>query len=138
MTPAQRPTMGAAMVVASGALFAVNGTVAKLVLRTGMDAPQLTTLRASGAFVGLLLLLLCLVLRPHRLKVHRRELGLLVGFGLTGFLLVPMLYFVAIGRLPVGIGLRFEYTAPLLVTLWVTLAETARCGPRRARGDRTR
>jgi drug/metabolite transporter (DMT)-like permease len=32
--------------------------------------------------------------------------------------MVQWLYFVAIGRLPVGIGLLFEYTAPVLVALW--------------------
>jgi drug/metabolite transporter (DMT)-like permease len=114
------------MVIAAGALFAVNGTVSKLVLRSGIEAPQLTLLRAAGAFVGLLAL--SLVLRPgaRRLRVTLRELPLLIGYGLTGFFLVPMLYFVAISRLPVGIALLFEFTAPLLVALW------ARFGQRQA------
>ena len=34
-----------------------------------------------------------------------------------------MLYFVAISRLPVGIGLLFEYMAPLFVALWVRFGE---------------
>jgi drug/metabolite transporter (DMT)-like permease len=34
-----------------------------------------------------------------------------------------VLYFVAISRLPVGIGLLFEYMAPLLVALWVRFGE---------------
>lgn len=50
------------MVLASAVLFAVNGTVSKLVLRAGLDVPQLTLLRAAGAFTGLLVL--SLVLRP--------------------------------------------------------------------------
>jgi drug/metabolite transporter (DMT)-like permease len=111
------------MVLASGVLFAVNGTVSKLVLRAGIDAPQLTALRAAGAFAALLLL--SLVLRPgaRRLRVTAGELPLLIGYGLTGFFLVPMLYFVAISRLPVGIGLLFEYTAPLLVALWARFGQ---------------
>jgi drug/metabolite transporter (DMT)-like permease len=116
------------MVLLSGALFAVNGTVSKLVLRAGMDAPQLTTVRATGAFVGLLAL--GLALRPRQLRFTRREVPLLVGFGLAGFFLVPMLYFVAIGRLPVGIALLFEYTAPLLVALWARFAQHAQVRPR--------
>jgi prolyl-tRNA editing enzyme YbaK/EbsC (Cys-tRNA(Pro) deacylase) len=68
-------------VVASGALFAVNGTVSKLVLRAGMDAPQLTTLRATGAFVGLLAL--TLTLGANRLRFTRRELPLPIGYGLA-------------------------------------------------------
>lgn len=106
------------MVVASSTLFAVNGTVSKLILRAGLDAPRLTTLRATGAVLGLLLLTLVTRPGPARLRVARRDLPLLVGYGLAGFFLVPMLYFIGISRLPVGISLLFEYTAPLLVALW--------------------
>jgi drug/metabolite transporter (DMT)-like permease len=118
------------MVVASGALFAVNGTVSKLILRAGLDAPRLTELRATGACLGLLVL--SLVTRPgvKRLAVTRRELPLLVGYGLAGFFLVPMLYFVAISRLPVGIALLFEYTAPLLVALWARFGQHQPVRPR--------
>jgi drug/metabolite transporter (DMT)-like permease len=114
------------MVLTSCVLFAVNGTVAKLALRGGFDAPQLTTLRVTGAFAGLLVL--CLALRPgvRRLRLSRRELPLLVVYGLAGFYFVPMLYFVAISRLPVGIGLLFEYTAPLLVALWARFGQRQR------------
>lgn len=118
------------MVLGSGALFAVNGTVSKLVLRAGLDAPQLTLLRAVGALTGLLAL--SLLLRPgaRRLRVTPRQLPLLIGYGLTGFFAVPMLYFVAISRLPVGIGLLFEYTAPLLVALWARFGQRHRVRPR--------
>ena len=118
------------MVLSSGLLFAVNGTVSKLVLQAGITAPQLTLLRAAGAFAGLLGL--SLVLRPgvRRLSISRRELPLIAGFGLTGFFLVPMLYFVAISRLPVGIALLFEYTAPLLVALWARFGQRQRVRPR--------
>ncbi len=125
-----RPLLGVTMVLSSGALFAVNGTVSKLVLRAGFDAPQLTLLRAAGAFTGLLLL--SLVLRPgaRRLRVRRAELPLLLVYGLSGFFLVPMLYFVAISRMPVGIALLFEYTAPLLVALWARFGQRRRVRPR--------
>ncbi|MFI7574172.1 EamA family transporter [Micromonospora sp. NPDC049497] len=125
-----RPVLGVAMVLGSGALFAVNGTVSKLVLRAGLDPQQLTLLRAVGALVGLLAL--CLLVPPgaRRLRVTRRELPLLAGYGLTGFFGVPMLYFVAISRLPVGIGLLFEYTAPLMVALWARFGQRHRVRPR--------
>ncbi|MEO3775660.1 EamA family transporter [Micromonospora sp. B11E3] len=125
-----RPALGVAMVLGSGVLFAVNGTVSKLVLRAGLNAQQLTLLRALGAVAGLLLL--SLVLRPgvRRLRVTPRQLPLLVAYGLTGFFLVPMLYFVAISRLPVGIGLLFEYSAPLLVALWARFGQRHRVRPR--------
>ena len=119
--PAARPAIGIAMVVTAATIFALNGTVSKLLLQGGFDAPQLTTFRATGAFVGLLLL--NLVTAPRRLAVRRREFPLLITFGLAGFFLVPTLYFVAITRLPVGIGLLFEFTAPAFVALWVRFGE---------------
>jgi drug/metabolite transporter (DMT)-like permease len=117
------------MVVASGTLFAVNGTVSKLVLRAGIEPPQLAFLRASGAVVGLLAITLVLG-RGRRLAITRHDLPLLIGYGLAGFFLVPMLYFVAISRLPVGIGLLFEYTAPLFVALWVRFGQRQPVRPR--------
>jgi drug/metabolite transporter (DMT)-like permease len=125
-----RPALGVVLVVASGALFAVNGTVSKLLLRDGFDPPRLTQLRATGAFLGLLVLTLVVRPGPRRLAVSRRELPMLAGYGLAGFFLVPMLYFVAISRLPVGIALLFEYTAPLLVALWARFGQHQRVRPR--------
>ncbi len=121
--PATRPALGVTMVVAAAAIFALNGTVSKLLLQGGFDAPQLTTFRATGAFACLLILSLVLKPGPRRLTVRRQELPKLISFGLTGFFLVPMLYFVAISRLPVGIGLLFEFTAPVFVALWVRFGE---------------
>jgi drug/metabolite transporter (DMT)-like permease len=121
------------MVVAASAMFAVNGTVSKLVLRAGIEPQQLTTLRATGAFAGLLVLSLTVRLastRPVRLAVTRRELPVLIAYGVTGFFLVPLLYFVAISRLPVGIALLFEYTAPLLVALWARFGQRQPVRPR--------
>lgn len=114
------------MVVGSGVLFAVNGTVSKLVLSAGITAPQLTSIRAIGSAVVLLALSLVLRPGPRRLAVRGRDLPLLVAYGLAGFFTVPMLYFVAISRLPVGIALLFEYTAPLMVALWARLVQRHR------------
>src|SRR5688572_22735468 len=111
------------MVVAAAMAFALNGTVSKLLLQSGFDAPQLTTFRATGAFFGLLVITLLAPGGIRRLSVGRRELPRLIIFGLTGLFLVPMLYFVAISRLPVGIGLLFEFTAPAFVALWVRFGE---------------
>ncbi|MEV8516673.1 EamA family transporter [Dactylosporangium sp. NPDC051484] len=123
-----RPAVGVAMVLAGSILFAVNGTVSKLASATGIDSPQLTTLRASGAALGLFALVLAV--RPSRLRITRRELPMLVAYGLAGFFAVPMLYFVAINRMPVGIGLLFEYTAPVLVALWARFVQGHAVRPR--------
>jgi drug/metabolite transporter (DMT)-like permease len=120
--PATRPLLGVTMVVAAATIWALNGTVSKLLLQGGYDAPQLTAFRAAGAFVGLLAVILA-TKGPRVLKATRKELPRLIIFGLAGLYLVPMLYFVAISRLPVGIGLLFEFTAPAFVALWVRFGE---------------
>jgi drug/metabolite transporter (DMT)-like permease len=111
------------MVVLAAFFFSVNGSVAKTILRTGISAPDLTTFRALGAAVGLVAI--GTVLRPglKRFRVTKKELPLIVVYGLTGFFTVPMLYFVAISRLPVGIGLLFEFTAPLFIALWARFGQ---------------
>ena len=120
------PALGVVMVVISGVLFAVNGTVSKLILEAGVDAQRLTLLRAVGAWAGLLVLSLLVPPGWSRLKVTRAELPLLFTYGITGFFFVPMLYFFAIKLLPVGIALLFEYMAPLLVALWARFGQRQR------------
>jgi drug/metabolite transporter (DMT)-like permease len=108
------------MVTAASTLFAINGTVSKLIL-TGSEITslRLTELRATGAFVGLAAFLLATA--PRLLRVAREEVALLVFYGIVGFALVQWLYLVAIERLPIGIGLLLEFTAPVLVALWARI-----------------
>ncbi len=116
-----RPALGVLLIVTSSTLFAVNGTVAKLVLRAGVDPAQLTTLRATGGAIGLLAV--GLVLRPSTMRISRGELPVLAVYGLTGFFCVPLLYLVAISRLDVAVGLLLEFTAPIFVALWARFAQ---------------
>ena len=110
-----RPPLGHALTVAAAGLFAVNGTVSTLALQAGVPAPWLTTLRCGGAAVVLLAVLA--VVAPARLRVSWREVPFLAAFGVVGIALTQYLYYVAIGRLPVGIALVFEMTAPVLIAL---------------------
>jgi drug/metabolite transporter (DMT)-like permease len=109
--------LGYAAAIVGSLLFAVNGSVSKVVLteRT-LDAQRLTELRTSGAWLGLAVLLL--LTAPKSLRISWREVPYLAAYGLIGAAMVQWLYLVAIGRLPVGIALLFEYTAPVLVALW--------------------
>jgi drug/metabolite transporter (DMT)-like permease len=113
----RRHRLGYAMVLVAAALFAINGVVSKVILAGGeIDPERLTELRSTGAFVGLAAVLLAFA--PTRLRISRQELPLLVFFGICGFALVQWAYFVAIERLPVGIALLLQFTAPVLVALW--------------------
>src|SRR6266550_1467215 len=112
---APRPALGYAMVAVAATLFAVNGTVSKVILGSGIDSRQLTEVRCAGAFAGLVLI--ALAGRPGSLRVHRRELPLIVALGIA-LALVQWSYFFAIHRLDIGIALLIQYIAPILVALW--------------------
>jgi drug/metabolite transporter (DMT)-like permease len=112
---------GLSFIVIAAILFALNGTVSKAALLAGLSALQLTQIRVTGAFLGLLLLVM--LIRPQALKVRRDEWVMLIIYGLIGIIAVQALYFVAIRRLPVGIALLIEYTAPLFVALWARFVQ---------------
>lgn len=112
----RRPLVGYAMVTAAALLFAVNGSVSKVVLSSGIGSLELTQVRATGAFLGFALVLA--LTRRQSLRLRLRELPYLVVFGIAGVAMVQWLYFVSIHRLPIGIALLIEYLAPILIALW--------------------
>jgi drug/metabolite transporter (DMT)-like permease len=112
----RRPAIGYAMVISAALLFALNGTVSKVVLQSGVSSLELTQVRATGAFLGFALILA--FTRRESLRLTRRELPYLVAFGIAGVALVQWLYFVSIERLPIGIALLLEYLAPIGIAIW--------------------
>ncbi|HEX6235027.1 MAG TPA: EamA family transporter [Jiangellaceae bacterium] len=110
-------TRGYTYVTLAAVLFAVNGSVSKVVLESGLDPAWLAALRCTGSAVGLGLILL--VAARQRLRTSLRELPALMLLGFAGAAMVQWLYFVAIDRLPIGIALLLEFTAPVFVALYV-------------------
>ena len=111
-----RPVVGYAMVAVAATLFGINGTVSKVVLGSGISSLRLTEVRCAGAVIGLGLL--AVAVAPARVRTTRRELPLLVLFGVAGVAFVQLFYFLAIHRLPIGIALLIQYLGPLLIALW--------------------
>jgi len=116
----RRPALGYSMAVAGATLFAVNGTVSKVILRAGLAPGQLTEFRSTVAFVVLLVGVVAAG-QWKRMRARRSELALLAVFGAAGFTFVQWCYFIALVRLPVGVALIIEYLAPVLVTLYARL-----------------
>jgi len=112
----RRPRVGYVMAATAATLWAINGTVSKVILASGVSSIRLTEVRSTGAVIGLVLILL--VTAPARLRVTRRELPFLAVFGIAGLAFVQWFYFLAIHRLAIGIALLIQYLAPLLVALW--------------------
>jgi drug/metabolite transporter (DMT)-like permease len=117
------PRRGLVYVALAAVFFSVNASMSKVALEAGVEPTRLAAMRSTGA--AILLLVAVLVAQPRRLKVRWRELPYLVVLGLFGGALVQWLYFVAIDRLPVGIALLLEFTAPAIVALfsWAVLRE---------------
>src|SRR4051794_37931533 len=111
-----RAPLGYVMVALAATLFAVNGTVSKVILGSGIDSEQLTEVRCAGACVGLTAV--ALVRRPASLRLHRDELPLIVALAIVGLALVQWSYFYAIHRVAIGIALVVQFVGPILVALW--------------------
>ena len=111
---------GYVMVAVAATLFAVNASIVKVIEHNGVGAQRLTEVRSTGAFVGLMLIVLAT--RRDALRIGRRELALLAALGVGGLALVQWSYFFAIHRLPIGEALLIQFVAPLLVALWARFA----------------
>ncbi|WNB85688.1 DMT family transporter [Cellulomonas sp. ATA003] len=103
-------------VVVAAVLFAVNGTVAKLAMTSGLGPTRLVELRTLGS--ALVLVPVAVLVVRRRMALRRREVLVMAALGIVGMAAVQWFYLVAISRLPVGLALLIEYTAPLLIALW--------------------
>lgn len=114
------PFTGYALYLSAALLFALNGTVAKSILLTGIDPARLSQLRVTGAF---LVLLLYVALRnPTALRLTKKEIPILLAYGILGVAGTQYLYFVALTYLPVSVALLIEFTAPIMIALWFRFA----------------
>ncbi len=109
---------GSLLVVVGAVLFSINAGVSRVIQTAGVASTTLTTVRCTGTALVLSTVVLA---RGERLRLPRggREVARVIGFGITGVALVQWFYFVAIDRLPVGIALLLQFTAPVLVALFV-------------------
>ena len=112
----RHPAAGYLLYLVAALLFAFNGVVAKTLLLGGMEASRLSQLRATLAF--LILLGFVALTRRSALRLRRAEIPLLVTYGVLGIALTQFLYFAAIERLPIGVALLIEFTAPLMIAVW--------------------
>ncbi len=115
-----RTLSGTLLVAGATALWGINGTASRVVMDTGLSPARLAEIRITAAA---LLLLAWVVWRERAaLRLTRREFLAFAAFGVIGLVCVQWTYFEAINRIPIGIALIIEYSAPLLVALWVRFA----------------
>ncbi|MDQ6858237.1 MAG: EamA family transporter [Chloroflexota bacterium] len=88
--------------------------MAKRAFELGVPPDQLAEWRILFAFIVFIALTLAFK-RDDLRAVRRADLPLLALFGLLGVLAVQLVYYQAIQRIPIGVALVIEYTAPLLI-----------------------
>ena len=111
------PLLGYLLLILGVSLFAFNASVAKLVMQAALDAPELTAIRITGAFLFLLPIAYFRA-RPY-LKVSRKEIPKFIGFGVLGLTMTQFLYFAALERIEVGLAIIIEYLSPIIVALYL-------------------
>jgi len=110
---------GLGFALLSASSFGLSGVLGKGLLETGWTSGAAVLLRVTVAALALA------VPTIARLRgnwgVLRRHAWLVVAFGLVPVAGTQFCFFQAVSRLPVGIALLLEYTAPVVIIGWLWL-----------------
>src|SRR3954451_20308901 len=120
----RHPRLGYALAASAATMWALNGSLSRLLLDGGVSALRLAELRGVLSFVMLAAALA--IARPRLLRIRRQDIPRLAFLGIVGLAGVHATYFFAISRLDVGVALVIQYLGPLLVLLWLRLAHRRR------------
>ena len=97
--------------------FSLNGVIVTLVL-DHMTTFRLAQVRAIGTFF--LLFLITFIQDRKSLRAERREIPTLIFYGVFGYAMVQLGYFIGISRgVPLSLVLIIEFTAPIWIVLWI-------------------
>jgi drug/metabolite transporter (DMT)-like permease len=108
---------GELYLVIGAIFFSLNGVIVTLVL-DHMTTFRLAQARAIGTFF--LLFLITFIQDRNSLKAERREIPTLIFYGVFGYAMVQLGYFIGISRgVPLSLVLIIEFTAPIWIVLWI-------------------
>jgi drug/metabolite transporter (DMT)-like permease len=83
-----------------------------------MTTFRLAQVRALGTFF--LLFIFTFIQDRNSLKAERREIPTLIFYGVFGYAMVQLGYFIGISRgVPLSLVLIIEFTAPIWIVLWI-------------------
>ncbi|RDE07787.1 EamA family transporter [Pelagibacterium lacus] len=109
--------IGVACALGAALLASFNSSLAKVMLTLRFSAMELLLMRSTGTLVILGVIVL-IFYRPS-LKVKRKDLPVLIFYGICGMVFTPLTYYWSIERISIGIALLLQYTAPIFVVLWM-------------------
>lgn len=116
-TAASRLGSGFGFALASAASFGLSGSLAKGLMHTGWAAASVVTVRVAVA--ALVLAVPALSALRGRWRLLRDTWPVLAAYGILAVAGCQLAYFNAVERMPVGVALLIEYTAPVAVVAWL-------------------
>jgi drug/metabolite transporter (DMT)-like permease len=108
---------GLPLAVVSAMAFGLSGSLATALMDAGWTAGAAVTARVTVA--GVVLIVPALRALGGRWDLLRRNAGTIVTYGVLAVAATQLCYFYAVSRLPVGVALLVEYTAPVAVVGWM-------------------
>lgn len=112
MTSTNRVVLATLACVVAAACWALNAVVAAGAFERGISPEQLAEARVVVALIPLAAYLV--ITRRDLLAPRREAIPALLGFGAC-MMAVNLVYYVAIDRVPVGVAIALQYTAPVLI-----------------------
>jgi drug/metabolite transporter (DMT)-like permease len=108
---------GELYLVIGAIFFSLNGVIVTLVL-DHMTTFRLAQVRAIGTFF--LLFIITFIQDRKSLKAERREIPTLIFYGVFGYAMVQLGYFIGIAQgVPLSLVLIIDFTAPIWIVLWI-------------------
>lgn len=109
-------------------MFGFNASSVKIILGTEISPEQLVLFRAT--FTAVLAGIFLLLTNKKAFRVTKKELPLLIFYGIFGIALMQWSYSNAVSLLPISVALLIEYTAIVIVPLVSLLLFKEKVRPR--------
>lgn len=109
-------------------MFGFNASSVKIILGTEISPEQLVLFRAT--FTALIAGVILFITNKKAFKVSKKELPVLVFYGIFGIALMQWSYSNAVSLLPISVALLIEYTAIVVVPLVSLLLFKEKVRPR--------
>ena len=111
----RRAGIGATAVSFAALMFGLNASTVKVILATGISPELLVLFRAT--FTSVVAGFILLLTNRKAFKVAKKDIPLLIVYGIIGIAMMQWSYSNAVSRLPIAVALLIEYTAIVIVPL---------------------
>lgn len=108
--------LGYSLYLIAATCWALNGTIAKVILQEVGDPIRVSQFRAT--MTALILIIFVALTNRKAFRIDAKEALLLAGYGIVGVAMCQWFYYESISRMPITISLLIEFMAPIFVVLY--------------------